>query len=47
MLINMLSFCTGLLSSIASFLGTEPIIYIVGFILGITVLNGILRFCRP
>lgn len=34
---DMLAFCTAMLTNIADFLGSEPIIYIVAFILLIAV----------
>ena len=34
---DMLAFCTAMLTKIADFLGSEPIIYIVSFILLIAV----------
>lgn len=39
MMTEMLDFMTGMLHAIAEFLGSEPIIYIVGFILAAVVVK--------
>lgn len=39
MMTQMLEFMTGMLHAIAEFLGSEPIIYIVGFILAAIVVR--------
>lgn len=47
MLSDMLDFCTGMLLSVAEFLGSEPIIYLVGFTFmafAVKVLRGFTKF---